>query len=275
MAIHVELYNKMWIWFDLICKWQIDIHECQHAYDMLFLHTIQCVDERKSFITNTIKWKWKKKRTVISKLARLDAPDFMSERICSRGCNVMRIKEIEQPKNRNRRWCYRAFIGCSVRSCECVFINPVLLTAQCVNWFFYSFFFCFIELSYILFFDNNNTNMWVRAVFSSSFSTAFYFFSSRVFRWTLRIFQLQEKAHNFSFILWVVVVVAIFLSSHTVTCTALAQPTPVPCESFRYYSGWIHRELLLFKHRFVSFIAIYLCASGGFFTSIFRLEQRS
>lgn len=66
----------------------------------------------------------------------------------------MRIKEIEQRKNRNRRWCYRPFIEYDIHTR--VYVNPVLLTAQCVNWFFYSlsFCFCFIELSYILFFDS-------------------------------------------------------------------------------------------------------------------------
>lgn len=202
---HAELYNKMWIWFDLICKWQIDIQVCQYAYNMLFLHNAcnVCARERKSFITN-------EKKIVISKLARLDAPDFMSNE-----CARVVVMWCESKKSNNQRIRtegdaigHLLNIICCQRTYKSSFIN----CAVCQLVFLLSFF-CFIELSYILFFDN--TNMWVRAVFSSSFSSAFYFFSSRVFRWTLRIFQLREKAHNFSFILSshstvVIVVAAIF-----------------------------------------------------------------
>lgn len=263
-----ELYNKMWIWFDLICKWQIDIHVCQqYAYNMLFLHN--ACNVRACAKGNRLLQM--EKKIVISKLARLDAPDSWAMSVCSRGCNVMRIKEIEQqPKNRNRRWCYRPFI-------ECVYKSSFINCSVCQLVFLLSSVFFFVLLNFLIFYSLIIRICWVRAVFSSSsyFSSAFYFFSSRVFRWTLRIFQLREKAHNFSFILSshsavvIVVAAATFLSSHSV---ALAHST-FDSLTYRHPSHVSHFVITL-----VEFIVNYCCLNIYLFfylSGIFRLEQHS
>lgn len=217
------------------------------------------------------------KKIVISKLARLDAPDFMStwfheQWVCVRV--VVMWCESKKSNNNQRIETEGDAIGHLLN----VYINPVLLTAQCVNWFFYSAqSFFFVLLNFLIFYSLIIRICWVRAVFSSSsyFSSAFYFFSSRVFRWTLRIFQLREKAHNFSFILSshsavvIVVAAATFLSSHSV---ALAHST-FDSLTYRHPSHVSHFVITL-----VEFIVNYCCLNIYLFfylSGIFRLEQHS
>lgn len=67
--------------------------------------------------------------------------------VCSRGCNVMRIKEIEQqPKNRNRRWCYRPFI-------ECVYKSSFINCSVCQLVFLLSSVFFFVLLNFLIFYS--------------------------------------------------------------------------------------------------------------------------
>lgn len=56
-----------------------------------------------------------------------------------RVCGVVCWRTEIERKNRNRRWCYWAWLSIFTWSADSKCMNPVLLADQCVNWFFLHF----------------------------------------------------------------------------------------------------------------------------------------